>query len=95
MYWFCDICDKVIKKEFRYNHFQSGFHKRLVNSIIRRYVITNAKSKKIDDTIRKDSKSHYNKYEHVQVILSVKIFLPSNQIKIIRRQYRLDPGKLC
>ena len=95
MYWHCDFCDNVIYKENKDNHLQSGFHKRLANSIIRRYLITNTKSNKIDDTIRKYLKSHYEKYENLQVILSVKLLLPSNQIKNIRRQYPHDRDKLC
>ena len=39
--------------EFRKNHLQSGFHKRLANSVIRKYIINNPKPNKIDDTIRK------------------------------------------
>ena len=55
MYWRCDICDKFINEEFANNHLQSGYHKRLSDSIIRRYTITNPKPNKIDDTIRKYS----------------------------------------
>ena len=58
MYWSCDICDKVIYEQFRNNHLQSGFHKRLANSIIRNYVITNPKPIKIDDTIQKYLRLH-------------------------------------
>ena len=72
MYWHCDICDKVIYEEFRDNHLQSGFNKRLADSIIGKYVITNPKSNQIDDTIRKCLKSHHKKFEKFQVILSVK-----------------------
>ena len=39
MYWSCDSCDKVIYEEFRTNHLRSGYHKRLANSIIRKYII--------------------------------------------------------
>ena len=49
-------------EEFRNNNFQSGFHKRLANSIIRNYIIANPKPKRIDDTIRKYLGSHYKKY---------------------------------
>ena len=72
MYWHCDICDKDIYEEFIDIHLQSGFHKRLANSIIRRYVITNPKSNKIDDTIRKYLRLHHRKYENFPGILSVK-----------------------
>ena len=53
MYWRCDICDKFIYEEFANNHRQSGYHKQFANAIIRRYIITNPKPKKIDDTIKK------------------------------------------
>ena len=43
MYWRCDICDKVLYEDFRNNHLQSGFHKRLANSIIKKYIIINPK----------------------------------------------------
>ena len=61
MHWGCDICDKVMSEEFRDNHLQCGFHKRLANSSIKKYIITNPKPNKIDDTIRKYSRSHYKK----------------------------------
>ena len=79
MHWRCDICDKVMYEEFRNNHLQSGFHQRLANSIIRKYIITNPKPNKID-TIIKYLRSHYKKYEKFQVILSVKLLIPSNQV---------------
>ena len=49
----CDICDNVFHEEFRNDHLQSRYHKRLANSIVRRYFITNQKPNKIDDTIKK------------------------------------------
>ena len=73
MYWRCDICDKVTYEEFRSNHLQSGFHKGLANSIIRKYIITIPKPNKTDDAIRKYLRSHYGKCEKFQVILSVKL----------------------
>ena len=36
MHWRCDICDKVMYEKFENNHLQSGFHKRLAKSIIRK-----------------------------------------------------------
>ena len=87
------ICDKVMYEEFRKNHLQSGFHKRLANSIIRKNNITNPN--KNDDTIRKYFRSHYEKYEKVQVILSVKLLIPSNQIKNIRRQHPCNRDQRC
>ena len=38
MYLNCEICDKVMYEIFRNNHLQSGFHKRLANSIIRKCI---------------------------------------------------------
>ena len=58
MCWRCDICDKIIHGEVRNNHLRSGYHKRLANSIIRRYIVTNLKPDKIDDTIRKYLRLH-------------------------------------
>ena len=78
MYWRCDICDKIIYEEIAKNHLQSGYHKRLSRSIIRRYIITNPKPNKIDDTIRKNLRFHHRKYEKFLVILSVKLLLPTN-----------------
>ena len=86
MYWRCDICDKVINEEFRDNHLQSGYHKHLVNLVIRKYIITNPKPKNFDDTIRKHLRVHYRKYEKFLIILSVKMLIPLNQIKYIRRR---------
>ena len=87
MYWRCDICDIVIYEEFRNNHLQSGFLRRLVNLINRKYIITNPEPNKIDDIIRKNLGLHYRKYERFLAILSVKLLLPSNQIKYIGRRH--------
>ena len=95
MYWRCDICDKVMYEEFRNNHFQSRFHKRLGNSIIRKNIITNPKPNKTDDTISKFLRSHYNKYGKFQVILSLKLLIPSNKIKNIRRQHPCHRSQQC
>ena len=59
MHWCCDISDKDMYESFRNNHLQSGFHKRLANSIIRKCIITYPKPNKIDDTVRKYLRSHY------------------------------------
>ena len=95
MQWRCNICDKVMYEEFRNNHLQSGFHKRLAISIIRKYNITNPKPSKNDDTIRNFLGSYYKKYEKIQVILSVKLLMPSKQIKYIKRQYPCHRDQQC
>ena len=75
MYWTCDICDKVIFEEFRNNHLQFGYHKRLANSIIRKYIFT--KPDGVDDTIAKYLRKHFKKYEKFfcnifgQIIISI------------------------
>ena len=33
IHWRCDGCDKVIYEKLRNNNLQSGFHKRLANTI--------------------------------------------------------------
>ena len=58
MNWRCDICDGVMYEEFRNNHLQSGLHKRLANSLIGKFIITNPERNKNDDTIRKYLRSH-------------------------------------
>ena len=58
MHWRCDICEKVMYEEVRNIHLQSGFHKRLSNSIIRKYFVTNPAPNKIDDIIRKNLRLH-------------------------------------
>ena len=88
MYWCCDVCDKVMYEELRDNHLQSGFHKRSANSIIKKCFVTDPKPTKIENTIGKYLRSHYKTYENFQVILSVKLILPSNQIKNFRRQHQ-------
>ena len=95
MHWNCDNCDKVIYEEFRSNHLQSGFHKRLSNSIIRKYIITNPEANKIDDIIRKKIRLHYKNYEKFQAILSVKLLMTSNQIKNNRRHFTCYRGQGC
>ena len=95
MHWCCDICDKVMYEIFKYNHLQSGFHKRLANSIIRKHIFTHPKPNKIDDTIRKYLRSHYKKFEKFQAIISAKVLIPSNQIKNIRRQHACHRDKQC
>ena len=95
MHWCCDICGKIMYEIFRNNYRQSGFHKRLANSIIRKNIITYPKPNKIDDTIKKYLRSHYKKREKLQAILSAKLLRPSNQIKISRRQHPCHRDKQC
>ena len=91
----CDISDKVMYEKFRNNHLLSGFHKRLPNSIIRKTIITNPKPTKIDDTIRIFLRSDYKKYEKFQVILSVKLLMPSKQIENFGRQHPRHSDQGC
>ena len=93
MHWSCDVCDKVIYEEFRSNHLQSGFHKRLSNSIIRKYNNTNPEPIKNDDSNRKYLRLHYKKHEKFQAILSMKLLMASNQIKNIKRQFTCYPSQ--
>ena len=95
MYWHCDICDDVFYEGFRNSHLQSRFHRRLAMSIIGSYFITNPKPNKVDDTIRKLLRSHYKTYEKFQVILSVKLLSPSDQIKNNRRQHSCHRDQHC
>ena len=95
MYWRCDICDKIIYEELANYHLQSGYHKRLSDSFIRRYIITNPKPKEIDDTIGRYLRFHYRQNEKFLVIFSVKLLIPSNQIKNIRRQYPCHRNRGC
>ena len=95
MHWRCDVFDKVMYEDFRKNHLQSGFHKRLATSIIRKYNITNPKPKKNDDTIRNYLRSLYKKYEKFQILLSVKLLKPSKQIENIRRQLPCNRDERC
>ena len=59
MHWRCEICNKIMYENSRNNHLQSGFHKCLATLIFRKYIISNPKSTKIDDTVRKFLRSHY------------------------------------
>ena len=78
MHWCCDICDKIMYEISRNNHLQSSFHKRLVNSIIRKYIITYRKPKKMmiqveniqDRTIKIIQISGYTFHEAVNAIES-------------------------
>ena len=63
--------------------------------IVRKYFVTNPKLNKIDDTIKKFLRIHYRKIENILVLLSVKLLLPSNQLKIIRRQYPCHRNQGC
>ena len=84
--WRCDICEKVIYEQFKSSHLQSAYHKRLANSIVGKYIITNPQPNKIEDTIRKYFEFHYRKNQKILITLSMKFLLPSNQIKNVRRQ---------
>ena len=95
MHWCCDICDKVVYEIFTNNHLQSRSHKRLVISIIRKYIITYPKPNKIDDTIKKYLRSHCKKYEKFQALLSTMLLMPSNQTKNIRRQHPCHRDRQC
>ena len=94
MYWHCETCDNIMIAELKNKHLKSKFHNSFVNSIIRRYIITNPLPNKIYDIIRKHLRIHYEKYNKFQVVLLLKFLMPSNQNKYIRihrssRHYRL------
>ena len=68
-------------KNLEKNHLQSGFHKRLVTSIIRKYIFSNPKTNKNDNIIRKYLISHYRNYEIIN----------ENDIPILERLADLPP----
>ena len=82
MYWHCEICDNIMNVELKNKHLESNFHSSLVNSII-----PNPNSNKIDDIIRIYFLIHNKNYHKFQVVLSLKLLRPSNQIKHIRIQH--------
>ena len=91
MYRRCDVCDKIMYEKFSNNHLNSGFHKRLTNFIIRKYIILNPKPNKLDDTVRKYSRLHYRKDEKFLVLYSVKLIMSSNQIKCFSGNFSCPP----
>ena len=93
MYWSCDICDKVIYEQFRIIHLQPGYHKRLANSTIRKYIIS--KPDGVGQTIAKHLRSHFRNYEKKFVNFVVKLLTPSNQIKNKRRHFTCHPSQKC
>ena len=82
-------------EKFSNNHLNSGFHKRLTNSISRKYIILNPKPNKLGDTIRKYSRLHYREYEKFLATYTVKLIMPSNQIKYVRKQFLCPFNQLC
>ena len=93
MFWSYDICDKVIYEEFQNNHLQSGYHKHLANSIIRKYIIT--KPDGVGDTIANYLRSHYRENEKFFAIISVKFSTTSNQIRNIKRHFICHRSQQC
>ena len=58
MYWHCEICVKFLNEDFKNKHLGSKLHTSLVNSNIKRYVISNTNSNKIDDIKKIPHNSH-------------------------------------
>ena len=93
MYCSCDICDKFLYEEFRNNHLQPGYRKRLANSIIRKYFII--KPDKFVEIIANYSRSHNGKYENFFAIILVKLLTPSDQNKNIGSHFTCHPSQQC
>ena len=91
MYWPCDVCDIEIYEQFTDKHLQSGYFKRLANSIIRKY--NTFKTNRVGETIAEYLKSHYRKYEKFFALNVVKLLTSSNQIKNIRRHFMCYPSQ--
>ena len=51
--FYCDVCDKTIKRRSKRKHLPSKFHIRLYYSIVNGYCIKNAEFFKIEDIIKK------------------------------------------
>ena len=81
MYWHCNICEKVIYEKFANNHLRSEYHKRLANSIIRKYIIV--KPDWDGETIAEYLRSHYKKHQEFFSIIVVKLLTSSQEIKNI------------
>ena len=81
--------------ELKNKHLESTFQNSFLNSFMRRYIIPNPNSNKIDDIIRKYLKIHWEKYKKLQVVLLLQILLPSNQIKYFRIQRSSYRYRLC
>ena len=91
MYWHCNICDKIFYEEFRTNHHQSGYHKRLASLIIRKYII--AKPNGFVESIAEYLRSHYRKYEKIFATIVVNLLTSSNHTINIRKHFMCYPGQ--
>ena len=80
MYWYCEVRDNITNEEMKINHLESKFHNSFVNSIIRKYIISNPPPDKIEDTIRKYLRNPHDNYNKFRTVLLLKLLMPSNQI---------------
>ena len=78
------LCDKTMQTVSKYKHLQSEFRSSIVNPFIWRYIIPSPNFMKIGDTTRKDTDIHDKKYEEYEIIILLKLLMPSNQVKLIR-----------
>ena len=72
--------------EIKNKHLKSKSHKPSLNSTVRKYITPNPLPGKIEDTIRKYSKIHFDEYNKFRIVLLLKLLLRSNQIKYITIQ---------
>ena len=86
MYWHCRICANIMIEEVKIIHLESKPHISFVNSIIRKDIISIPLTDKIEDTIKKDLRIHYDKFDKIRIVLLLTLLMPSNQIIFIRIQ---------
>ena len=77
------------------NHLETKFQTSFVNSSFRKNNISNPLPDKIEDTIRKYLRIHYDKNIKFRIVLLLKFLKPSNQIKYNRIQRSSRCYKLC
>ena len=81
MTYYLKICDKSICGKPNYKHPKSLKHTTLNDSIIKRYITSNANFDEVDETLRKYVNIHNKEYDHFDLHWLNELLITTNHVR--------------
>ena len=80
--YYCDICDKTIKKTYKNKHSKTRLHKNLAMSIIKDYHVKNPEFFEIENILKKHVLEFIKKFDFFIIICGCKIYFDDRVMHI-------------